>query len=709
MRFTDRTGPLRVHAIGGTRVVLIALDLAPDKLAGLHGFAFQRGTGSRAPQWLTGVKFFKDVVTSPKKGAKYSTREQPIQSFIWGDYEAQQNTTYKYKIIALYGDIANLREGPSIEFQIRTEKENDGNHGIWFNRGAIASQEFAARFKNQAMTDEMANSVDDNNIITDDETKWLSRGLEEACVGFINDTARPQALRVCAYEFTYLPVLDALLAALNRGVDVQIVYHKTSANDRAISDAGLPARKNGKQVLFERTRPQIPHNKFIVKLERGGDPVAVWTGSTNFTPSGFFGQTNVGHLVTDATTAQTYLDYWVELSGNPTGKPAREAAMRLTPNPPSLVPKTSITPFFSPRLADNMLDWYGARIEDAATASMFTAAFTVDPIILRSLGKRMDSVRFVLLERPPTAASKAAEKANLGQLLFSNGAILGKMPNTQFEDRSGAGGTKMVPIPHFPLEEWFLAEELARQDGSGFVFFIHTKFLLVDPLSEDPLVCTGSANFSGNSLTANDENMLLIRGDTRVADIYLTEFDRIFRHFYFRDIADEQAKKGDDKHADLAIHLDPGSDWFKAYFKKGDFKNTRRLMFFRDPAESWTTQAAADPDVFEDEDQRAKDKRAKASRGSDNGNGDGSSKSRTSRASRRTPKKATNKSGRGTRKAARKGASKTRATKRSANPRAKRAMVSRKGSGKTKPPRKSGARHGARTSATRRKPSTRKK
>ena len=35
--------------------------------------------------------------------------------------------------------------------------------------------------------------------------------------------------------------------------------------------------------------------------------------------------------------------------------------------------------------------------------------------------------------------------------------------------------------------------------------------------------------------------MLLIRGNTRVADIYMTEFDRIFRHFYFRDIANELA------------------------------------------------------------------------------------------------------------------------------------------------------------------------
>jgi hypothetical protein len=49
------------------------------------------------------------------------------------------------------------------------------------------------------------------------------------------------------------------------------------------------------------------------------------------------------------------------------------------------------------------------------------------------------------------------------------------------------------------------------------------------------------AGFSGESLKSNDENMLLIRGNTRVADIYLTEFDRILRHFYFRDAANEIA------------------------------------------------------------------------------------------------------------------------------------------------------------------------
>lgn len=40
--------------------------------------------------------------------------------------------------------------------------------------------------------------------------------------------------------------------------------------------------------------------------------------------------------------------------------------------------------------------------------------------------------------------------------------------------------------------------------------------------------------------------MLLIRGDTRVADIYLTEFDWVCRHFYSRDIINQIESSGGD-------------------------------------------------------------------------------------------------------------------------------------------------------------------
>ena len=212
------------------------------------------------------------------------------------------------------------------------------------------------------------------------------------------------------------------------------------------------------------------------------------------------------------------------------------------------------------------------------------------------------SIRFILLEQPPTEAIIAAQKANPGDLQFSYGAILGKT-KAQVEERTGRGATgrkvtKIVPIPHFEIESWFLEEELERQSGDGFVFFIHTKFLLVDPLSDDPLVCTGSANFSGNSLTANDENMLLIRGDTRVADIYLTEFDRIFRHFYSRDVINEIVRTGGK--AVVGI-LDPTDKWLGGYFAAKNLKRHKREMFFADTKAAWSGKAPQDPNVFKGE------------------------------------------------------------------------------------------------------------
>ena len=47
------------------------------------------------------------------------------------------------------------------------------------------------------------------------------------------------------------------------------------------------------------------------------------------------------------------------------------------------------------------------------------------------------------------------------------------------------------------------------------------KYVFVDPLRDDPSSQAGSANFSEPSTKENDENMLVIRGDTRVADVYL--------------------------------------------------------------------------------------------------------------------------------------------------------------------------------------------
>lgn len=80
-----------------------------------------------------------------------------------------------------------------------------------------------------------------------------------------------------------------------------------------------------------------------------------------------------------------------------------------------------------------------------------------------------------------------------------------------------------------------------------------------------PTIVTGSANFSVASIEQNDENMLVIQGDTAVADVYLTEFMRLFDHFYARDKLNESTDKGSESSRGWTDAVEDDS-WMKPYF-----------------------------------------------------------------------------------------------------------------------------------------------
>jgi phosphatidylserine/phosphatidylglycerophosphate/cardiolipin synthase-like enzyme len=591
----------QAKAISGTHVILIVLNCPDTVRKGLKGFAFERELvgSTQTPKFLRSQKVFKSVVPDPKnahdpndptKPQAFYTDKFPVQSFLWGDYAASPGNTYRFRILPMFGNPEALTSDPKdvIALEITTEKEWDSSeiHGVWFNRGAIASQKFSEEFGN--------NPPQNINDPTDRTVAWLSRGLLEACLAYINQTKPGDALRVAAYEFTYPPILSALKTLITQGVDVQIVYHDTKnpkdgspgPNEVAMRAAGLPI--DDQKVTYRRSKTKIPHNKFIVRLKDGTDPVEVWTGSTNFTASGFLGQTNVGHRIADTETAKQYLAFWELVKTDPEIKNTRAELATLTPDPAEAIAAKSVVRLFSPRAKAEMLGWYGRRILDAANSVWFTAAFGISKDLIEPIAKKRSQMRFVLMEKPATQEQKKALTADFNRVILSYGVPLGQI----YRIKNGTAVARM-PIKEFELDKWFFKEELYRPANDGFVFFVHTKFLLIDPLSDDPLVCSGSANFSSGSLLQNDENMLLIRGEKRVADIYVTEFDRIFRHFYFRDIANElaAAKTSDDA---KAIFLDETDAWTDSYFKAGTLKNNRRLMFFEPPTSTWTAVASGE-------------------------------------------------------------------------------------------------------------------
>ncbi|MDC6711083.1 hypothetical protein OEZ76_26075, partial [Leclercia adecarboxylata] len=120
MRVSQSSGALRVKAIAGTHVVLMALDMDEGARAGLRGFAIKRGHGGQAQQWLEGIKYFKDLVPNPKPGDSFPSRQQPFQSFLWSDYTASPGVDYDFTIIALYGDLHNMEERYTLNFSITT-------------------------------------------------------------------------------------------------------------------------------------------------------------------------------------------------------------------------------------------------------------------------------------------------------------------------------------------------------------------------------------------------------------------------------------------------------------------------------------------------------------------------------------------------------------------------------------------------------------
>ncbi len=206
---------------------------------------------------------------------------------------------------------------------VRTEAEDDGVHGIWFNRGVAGSQAFVKRFGQYTPP---VDAGEDHPAFA-----WLSRGLGEAFLRFVGRaTDEHWGLHGAFYELTWQTGLQAFAAATARGADVALVVHgrdrdpagggdddQTAADNRAaVTAAGLD------QVVTWRTAPNkgsLQHNKFLV-LTHDGAPMAVWTGSTNITQGAVFGHLNVGHSVSDPHLARQFLDYWTQLAdqGQPT-------------------------------------------------------------------------------------------------------------------------------------------------------------------------------------------------------------------------------------------------------------------------------------------------------------------------------------------------------------------------------------------------------
>ncbi len=550
---------LTVNAVAGSHVVFFGLDVTSAARKDLLGFAFRR-TDPTAEEttWLRGMKTFESTEPHPAKGETFPTRRHPVQSFQWADYSAKPGQSYTYKVLALYGTADDLVPRATAEIALTTEVESGAVHSAFFNRGSIASQEYARRFENKPPDEAGPGAYE-----------WLSRGLLEALLAFIGSAPPGGQIHGAIYEFQWPAVLQALRDAAKRDVKVRVLFDDIPGKSTPGVKNRAAIRAQKITALCEgRKHGKLMHNKFFVLSGEDGRPTAVWTGSTNLTENGIFGHSNVGHVVRDAAVAQSYRDYWDRLAEDPpVAAEYRDANIRATTIPP--VPWTApTTSVFSPRGTSlDSLDWYADLAGGAQQGLFMTFAFGMQERFREVYGRDDDVLRMALMERvtsnthDPAADRKAIQKIR-------------SRPNVVI-----AIGNRIVTNA---FDRWL--EERSTIGGSVHVYWIHTKYMLVDPLGEEPIVVTGSANFSEASSKTNDENALVIRGDKRIADIYFGEFQRLYTHYAFREAVARHTAERRPAEEWRPQYLIEDDSWSAPYFDEQDRSGRRlRRRYFSGP------------------------------------------------------------------------------------------------------------------------------
>jgi phosphatidylserine/phosphatidylglycerophosphate/cardiolipin synthase-like enzyme len=327
-----------------------------------------------------------------------------------------------------------------------------------------------------------------------------------------------------------------------------------ASGPKAKNAAAIAALKIS-SISTPRTTGKIMHNKFLV-LSRNGKPVAVWTGSTNWTENGLYGHSNLGHVVEDAKVAAAYLAYYDEVRTSPAAADERDWMAQSNPAPPAPW-DDDVEPVFSPRSGLQVLDWYAQLAGSAKRALLMTFAFGMHKSFQRVYEQQDGVLRFALMEKEGNGRGLAQGKKDIARIR--------RLPNVIV-----AIGNNIV-LNSF--DRWL--KERRSLSATNNVRYIHTKYMLVDPLGKSPLVVTGSANFSEASTNANNENMLVVRRNPRIADIYLGEFMRLYSHYAFR----ETVARNRNQPTWNPAHLTADDTWQRDYFKPGHPRRLRREYF----------------------------------------------------------------------------------------------------------------------------------
>ncbi|HEY1576869.1 MAG TPA: phospholipase D-like domain-containing protein [Terracidiphilus sp.] len=574
------------------------------------GFALYRIDSKGQETSLPSHAVFKGDTIQPGQ----TTDEFPIQKFYWKDPyarlagEKSGNMTFRYKIVPLEGKPGSLVPLASLPIITTNEVEVTAvcspTLSAVFNRGIISTQHVANALKGHVnATSLKANISKPGNQLRKD----LAGDMIGTLTGFLKRVKAGDKIYAALYELTDVELIQGLVGV---GAKLNLVVSDIVA---AKSKAGTTAKPGENDAAWNQIHPlckntsfyreppsnHIVHNKFLVYANSKG-PQAVLTGSTNWTDTGLCAQTNNAIIIEDSSIASRYLAYWNKLK-------ADEVAHEKDPSSFQAAPMRT----FDGTGKDLALDkGAGAGIESTLTSyfspntpkvrSRSKGKTEVIPVDMNDLKDRVLKAKKAVLflafipgTPSITEFAAAAQKANKD--LFVRGCVTSADAAGDFYyDMKGTSPPKPQPVPKgqkkpkkAPAPEDPRVLSATALDPktvppgwmpellqAGFAI-IHDKVVVIDPFDEENCtVVTGSHNLGYQASYNNDENLVMIQGNKKLAMAYATHVLDVYDHFSWRWMV-----RNGEKSYDATLKSTP-DEWLSWYFDTSGNIKTAQLKFW---------------------------------------------------------------------------------------------------------------------------------
>ncbi|HEY7258661.1 MAG TPA: phospholipase D-like domain-containing protein [Gaiellales bacterium] len=604
------TTSLTLTALRGDAKTLLVFNLPETATRGLAGFTIECRPEGRSPYYLhNSLRFAHPGIHAQDAGEpSTSTINAPIHKFRWLHVPGSIHQgvkpfygPYTYVVTPRYFDtntntLLPLDRAMSHEVTVRVEPFVTDTLSLRFTRGFVQSQGFVNHFGPRAIiTPPDAGLMFDTSLPAgtnaaghtstfEEEYEWLGFTARTAILELLQEVVATPSLHLdmLAYDLDEPQIVELVLQLAAQGRvrivvdDARLHHHVPPANPTPEDEfEGLFTQRLHPPAAIKRGHFETyAHDKVMIVSDDQGART-VLTGSTNFSITGLYVNSNHVLRFDDRAVASTYL----ELFNTVWDGDARKAAFLKSqfstdtfPFASPALPRIDIT--FAPhsdQTASDILNAVAARIEQERAApdpggsvlfAMMQTTGGESPVwdALNALHATMRGFSYGISDRPDGIALYTPGKPD--------GVIV-----------TGKPARSRLPRPFSDVPSV----------GRGHQ--IHHKFVVCGLRSDDPVVYCGSSNFAVGGEERNGDNLIEIH-DRETVTAFAIEALALVDHFQFLNRAARDAQNRPKRPLASRTAAAEAKEWFlstsdgwaASYYDPNDLHFVDRELFAALPA-----------------------------------------------------------------------------------------------------------------------------